>query len=266
MEPGDWNAWLPEITPGTWADWIGAFVTLFATAVALYFGVRDHAKHESWKTAQRELRAFARDQLRHMDRWDEGTEEPDHNRIREIPALDVECARAVTIVDRMSPWRARRAEKVLAAIYGERSVDLARLYPERVDPNVALHDARTNAHQVRETLTEMLLWKRPDLALEVGPEPLRLRGAADDLRERNRLRKTFRKLTQGGQRRRRHKLRITWQRLSPLVRWPLDRVAFPSPRAEGAGAEHQSDGSNKAGSPLPCSQQQANEQRGEQGH
>jgi hypothetical protein len=177
--------------PGTWAEWIGATVTAGATAVALYFGVRDQAKHEDRKAARRELHALAMERLRHMSRWDAGTEQPDHKSMTDSRKLDAECTKAVMIADRLSPMRAIAAEKLLRSVYGDRSVDTARLYPERVDENAALHDAQLNEFGVRQNLTIALLSSNPALVVDGEPGPLRRRGAADDLSERARLRRAF---------------------------------------------------------------------------
>ena len=182
--------------PGTWGEWFGAVATFAASGVALYFGVRDQAKHDDRKDARRELHTFARERLRQMDRWDAGTATPDYEAMRNAPTMDAECARVVLIVDRLAPRRARESEKVLRGVYGDRSVNMAILYPERVDEHVRLYDAPLNDIGVHESLTQTLLKANYELVVDGEPGPLRRRGAViDATSERALLRRAFTTLT-----------------------------------------------------------------------
>lgn len=103
--------------------------------------------------------------MRHFDRWAEGIGEPDAERVRESSVLDFEAATFRRDAELLRPFRRRRALRVLAAIYGPRSMRVAELYP---DPNEA-------ANSVIMRLFTPSSW----LAVDGEPGPLRRRGAWD---------------------------------------------------------------------------------------
>ncbi|MFC8797207.1 hypothetical protein ACFT2C_05715 [Promicromonospora sp. NPDC057138] len=172
---------------GSAGEWAGAVVTAAATIVALHLGARDAEEHSNRQAARREIHGFAAIRLRHMDRWDAGTEDPDGDRMKNAPILDAECAAVVSAVDRLASLRRWHADRLARRIYGQRSVSVARLYPERVDPNAT-------ASTGTELLTFLLLEKDYTLAVDGDPGPLRRQGASDDPEKRRVLRRAFRGL------------------------------------------------------------------------
>src|SRR5690606_18163683 len=119
------------MTLGTWGEWAAAFGTVLAAVIALYLGARDDEARRERLAARRRLRALAETRLRAMDQWCSGIAEPDGTSVTNSTTLDSECAAFHREVVALGTYARRRGLRILRTIYGERSVTIAELYPER---------------------------------------------------------------------------------------------------------------------------------------
>lgn len=181
---------------GTWGEWFAAVATLGATLAALYLGARDETRRLSAQQARTRVRNLARERLRHMDRWEAQIEEPDQDTIKDSPTMDAEAAEFVKACDELSTRRTKRADRLISTIYGERSVLIARLYPERRSTVIRAPGAKAEVVGIPagEGVTQHLLKINPSLVLDRDPGPLRRRGAGSDVTERAELRRAFQSL------------------------------------------------------------------------
>ena len=152
---------------GSVGEWFGAAATAAATAVALFFGVRDDEAKRHRAASRNRLRLLAEDRLLTLRRWRAGIEPPDSFKAVDTPRMDRECREFVTEVRGLGKRRMRRGVALLRSIYGERSVYVAELTKAETDAE----------GQSAETLR--LLRAGADLVIDGDPGPLRRRATQD---------------------------------------------------------------------------------------